>query len=46
MVNEEYTLATEISEVEAIKPPSLAKAMRCPNWPSWEHRIFEELETL
>jgi hypothetical protein len=47
MENEvEYTLASEVSETEAIESHSLAEAMRRPNWPSWECGIFKELETL
>ena len=35
-----------ISEAEALKPTSLAKAKRRPDWPQWEHGIHEELATL
>ena len=43
---EEYALAAEISEAEALEPRTLAKARRCPDWPLWKKAIQKELETL
>src|SRR3984885_14947757 len=43
---EEYAMAAEISEVEALEPRSLAEAKRRPDWPLWEKAIHEELALL
>jgi len=43
---EEYALAAEISEAEALEPRTLAEARRRPDWPLWEKVIQKELETL
>ena len=43
---EEYALAAEISEAEALEPCTLAEARRRPDWPLWEKAIQEELKTL
>ncbi|PPQ91584.1 hypothetical protein CVT25_012512 [Psilocybe cyanescens] len=43
---EEYALAAEISEAEALEPRSLAEAKKHPDWPLWEKAIHEELATL
>jgi len=43
---EEYTMAAEIGEAEALEPRTLAKVKCCPDWPLWEKAINEELETL
>jgi len=43
---DEYALAAEISETEALEPRNLAKAKKRPDWPLWEKAIHEELETL
>lgn len=36
---EEYAMAAEISEVEALEPRSLAEAKCRPDWPLWEKAI-------
>ena len=43
---EEYVMAAEISEAEALEPHTLAEAKSCPDWPLWEKAIAEELELL
>ncbi len=43
---EEYALATEMSEAEALEPKSLSEAKDRPDWPLWERAIHEELQTL
>jgi hypothetical protein len=43
---EEYAMAAEISDAEALEPRSLAEAKRRPDWPLWEKAIYEELATL
>ena len=43
---EEYAMAAEISETEALEPRTLAEAKRCPDWPLWENAIEEELSDL
>ncbi|GLB45851.1 putative reverse transcriptase (RNA-dependent DNA polymerase) [Lyophyllum shimeji] len=43
---EEYAMAAEIGDAEALEPRSLAEAKRCPDWPLWEKAIQEELATL
>jgi hypothetical protein len=43
---EEYALATETADTEAIEPRTLAEAKRHPDWILWEKAIYEELETL
>ena len=43
---DEYALAAEISETEALEPRNLAEAKKRPDWPLWEKAIHEELETL
>ena len=42
----EYAMAAAISEIEAIDPQSLNKAMGRPDHPKWEITIQEELITL
>jgi len=43
---EEYAIAAEIGDAEALEPQTLAEAKRRPDWPLWEKTINEELETL
>jgi hypothetical protein len=43
---EEYAMAAEISDAEALEPRSLAEAKCRPDWPLWEKAIYEELATL
>ena len=43
---EEYAIAAEISEAEALEPCMLAEAKSHPDWPLWEKVIAEELELL
>ena len=43
---EEYALAVEISEAEALEQHTLTKAKHHPNWLLWEKAIHKELETL
>ena len=43
---EEYAMAAEVGEAEALEPRTLAEAKCCPDWPLWEKAINEELETL
>jgi len=43
---EEYAMAAEIGEAEALEPRTLAEAKHHPDWPLWEKAINEELETL
>ncbi|CAA7268571.1 unnamed protein product [Cyclocybe aegerita] len=43
---DEYAMAAEISEKEALEPRSLAKARTRPDWPLWEKAILEELAVL
>jgi hypothetical protein len=43
---EEYTIAAEISELEALEPRSSAEAKQRPDWPLWEKAIQEELALL
>ncbi len=43
---DEYAMATEISEVEALEPQNLREAKSRPDWPLWEKAIEEELRML
>jgi hypothetical protein len=43
---EEYALAVETSNAEALEPRSLAEAKKRPDWPLWKGAIEEELATL
>jgi hypothetical protein len=43
---EEYAMAAEIGEAEALEPRSLAEAKHHPDWPLWEKAIQEELGLL
>ena len=43
---DEYTLAAEISEAEALEPQTLKEAKLRPDWLLWEKAINEELATL
>ena len=43
---EEYAMAAEIREAEALEPQTLSEAKCCSDWPLWEKAINEELETL
>ncbi|CAA7264973.1 unnamed protein product [Cyclocybe aegerita] len=43
---DEYAMAAEISEKEALEPHSLAEARTRPDWPLWEKAILEELAVL
>jgi len=43
---EEYAMAAEIGDAEALEPRTLAKAKCRSDWPLWEKAINEELETL
>ncbi|CAA7262723.1 unnamed protein product [Cyclocybe aegerita] len=43
---DEYAMAAEISEKEALEPRSLAEARTRPDWPLWEKAILEELAVL
>ena len=43
---DEYALAAEISETEALELRNLAEAKKRQDWPLWEKAIHEELETL
>jgi len=43
---EEYAMADEIGDAEALEPRTLAEAKHCTDWPLWEKAINEELETL
>jgi hypothetical protein len=43
---DEYAMAAEIGETEALEPRSLAEAKRRPDWHLWEKAIQEELATL
>lgn len=43
---EEYAMAAEISEAEALEPRTLAEAKGRPDWPLWENAIQEELTLL
>ena len=42
----EYALVAKMSEVEGLKPQSLAKVKQGPDWLFWEKAIFEELKML
>ena len=42
----EYALAAETTNSEALEPQSLSEAKSCPDWKLWEKAIEEELETL
>ncbi|PPQ83602.1 hypothetical protein CVT26_001384 [Gymnopilus dilepis] len=44
--DEEYGLAAEISEAEALEPRDVREARRRPDWPLWEKAIQEELDVL
>ncbi|PPQ83525.1 hypothetical protein CVT26_004100 [Gymnopilus dilepis] len=44
--DEEYGLAAEISEAEALEPRNVREARRRPDWPLWEKAIQEELDVL
>jgi len=43
---DEYALAAEIGETEALEPRTLAEARKRPDWHLWEKAIQEELATL
>ena len=43
---DEYALAAEIGETEALEPRNLAEAKKQPDWHLWEKVIQEELATL
>ena len=43
---DEYALAAEIGDTEALEPRSLAEAKKRPDWHLWEKAIQEELATL
>ena len=43
---DEYAMAAEISEAEALEPRTLAEAKSRPDWLLWEKAIVEELEVL
>ena len=43
---DEYALAAEIGETEALEPHNLAEAKKWPDWHLWEKAIQEELATL
>ena len=43
---DEYAMAADISEEEALEPRNLAEAKARPDWPLWEKAIAEELATL
>ncbi len=43
---DEYAMAAEISEVEALEPRNLREAKARPDWPLWEKAIEEELRML
>jgi len=43
---EEYAMAAEIGEAEALEPRTLAEVKCRPDWPLWKKAINEELETL
>jgi hypothetical protein len=43
---DEYALAVEISETEALEPRSLAEVKKQPDWHLWEKAIQEELVML
>ena len=45
-VIDEYSLAAEISDIEALEPRSLAEAKHCPDWELWDKAIHEELALL
>src|SRR6266498_191235 len=43
---DEYALAAEIGDTEALEPRSLAEVKKWPDWHLWEKAIQEELATL
>ena len=43
MFEDEYALAAEMSETEALEPRNLAEAKSRPDWSLWEKSIHEEL---
>src|ERR1700678_874687 len=43
---DEYALAAETADSEALEPQSLSEAKSRPDWKLWEKAIEEELETL
>ena len=43
---DEYAMAANSREMEALEPCSLAEAKRHPDWLQWEKAIQEELEVL
>jgi hypothetical protein len=45
-VADEYALAAETTNSEALEPQSLGEAQSRPDWKLWEKAIEEELETL
>jgi hypothetical protein len=45
-MEENITLLVEAENIEPLEPKSLTEAKHCPNWPSWEWAIHEELKTL
>ena len=46
MMAMEESLMAQMSEMEALEPPSLAVARKSPDWPAWEKAIREELDVL
>ena len=45
-LQDEYILATEISNAEALEPRTLTEAKWRPDWTLWETAIHKELDTL
>lgn len=43
---DEYAMAAEMGDSEALEPRSLAEAMCRPDWPLWKKAIHEELAVL
>ena len=43
---DEYALAAEIREIEALEPRNLTEARSRPDWPLWEKAIKDELGQL
>jgi hypothetical protein len=44
--SDEYALAAEISETEALEPQNLTEAKSRPDWPLWKKAIEDELSLL
>ena len=42
----EESLMAQMSEMEALEPPSLAAARKSLDWSAWEKAIHEELDVL